>query len=311
MAVDTIARALALKAEEENTPPDLSNYVQFTDLASYDKAGVIKTEGYCAELDFAGRIRAQTISYETYQSTGNSDFIGKGTLENVLSARNYAVTNANNNFSAPQTITGNLTINGDIIQNGETYITHAEQLYTKNAMIYTREGAESGLTTGEYTGLQAIKYDGINDGQLVFDNTGTARVGDIGDTKPLTTRAEANNMTNGEICIWNSSTESIETGNFANMVRSVTPVTSTSVANPLVSQTEYYLGSQTTLSLTLPTGVRGDYIYVNFISGATATTLTITNSNIVGNVPTIEANKTYELLFNFDGTNWVCQWLSY
>lgn len=311
MAVDTIARALALKAEEGNTPPDLSNYVQFTDLASGTKTGVIKGNVSGFNILADGTPQANIYIYENYQSAANGIFIGKGTLENVLSARNYAVTNANNNFSAPQTITGNLTINGDIIQNGETYITHAEQLYTKNAMIYTREGAESGLTTGEYTGLQAIKYDGINDGQLVFDNTGTARVGDIGDTKPLTTRAEANNMTNGEICIWNSSTESIETGNFVNMVRSVTPVTSTSVANPLVSQTEYYLGSQTTLSLTLPTGVRGDYIYVNFISGKTATALTITNSNIVGNVPTIEANKTYELLFNFDGTNWVCQWLSY
>ena len=57
---------------------------------------------------------------EQYLGSSDNIFISKGTLENVLSARNYAVTNANNNFGAPQIITGNLTINGDIIQNGET-----------------------------------------------------------------------------------------------------------------------------------------------------------------------------------------------
>lgn len=223
----------------------------------------------------------------------------------------YARVNVNNNFSASQTINGDLAINGDIFQNGEAYETHAEQVYSKNDLIYTRDGATTGLVAGEYTGFQAIKYDGVNDGQLVFDNTGTARVGDVGDTKPLTTRDEAENMTDGEICLWNASSEGIITGNFVNMVRSVSPATKNTIDNPLVPRTEYYLGSQTDISLTLPTGVTGDFIYVNFLSGETPTNLTITNSNVVGNTPVPIANQNYELLFNYDGVNWICQWLSY
>lgn len=99
-------------------------------------------------------------------------------------------------------VDGTLTVNGDIIQNGSAYETHAEKLYTKKDIIITRDGAVSGLSTGEYTGIQAKKYDGTNDGQLVFDKDGEARVGDVGDTQPLLTRDEVANMTNGSLLKW-------------------------------------------------------------------------------------------------------------
>lgn len=99
-------------------------------------------------------------------------------------------------------VDGTLTVNGDIIQNGSAYETHAEKLYTKKDIIITRDGAVSGLSTGEYTGIQAKKYDGTNDGQLVFDKDGEARVGDVGDTEPLLTRDEIANMTNGSLLKW-------------------------------------------------------------------------------------------------------------
>ena len=99
-------------------------------------------------------------------------------------------------------VDGTLQVNGDIIQNGSAYETHAEKLYTKKDIIITRDGAVSGLSTGEHTGIQAKKYDGTNDGQLVFDNTGEARVGDVGDTEPLLTRDEIANMTDGSLLKW-------------------------------------------------------------------------------------------------------------
>lgn len=102
------------------------------------------------------------------------------------------------------TIDGTLQVNGDIIQNGSAYETHAEKVYTKDDLIITRDGAVSALSQGDFTGIQATKYDGTHDGQLVFDNTGEARVGDVGDTEPLMTRDELSNMTDARPLVWDA-----------------------------------------------------------------------------------------------------------
>ncbi|MEI6899974.1 MAG: hypothetical protein WCL00_08850, partial [Bacteroidota bacterium] len=52
------------------------------------------------------------------------------------------------------------------------------------------------------------KYDGANDGLLVFDSGGTARVGDIGSEQPLTTRIET--PTNNYIAYWDSGNTRID-----------------------------------------------------------------------------------------------------
>jgi Sec-independent protein translocase protein TatA len=115
---------------------------------------------------------------------------------------NFAKTNQNNNFSTSQTVNGTLTINGDIVQNGASYETHAEQIYTQKDEIITRDGAVGGLNKGELTGIRAKKYDGENDGQLGFDANGEARVGDENDTQPLLTRDEIVNLKEGQVLVW-------------------------------------------------------------------------------------------------------------
>lgn len=117
-------------------------------------------------------------------------------------------------------VDGTLTVNGDIIQNGSAYETHAEKLYTKKDIIITRDGAVSGLSTGEYTGIQAKKYDGTNDGQLVFDKDGEARVGDVGDTEPLLTRDEIANMTDGCLLKWDGTNKKAVCAQSANIIPS-------------------------------------------------------------------------------------------
>ena len=97
---------------------------------------------------------------------------------------------------------GNITIEGDITQNGSAYETHAEKVYTTNDYIITRDGATGALASGDYSGFQVKKYDGINDGRLVIDNTGTARVGDVGGEQPLLTRDETGSMTDGALLKW-------------------------------------------------------------------------------------------------------------
>ena len=101
-------------------------------------------------------------------------------------------------------IDGTLTVNGDIIQNGAAYETHAEKVYTTNDYIVMRDGAVGGLAVGDYAGFQVEKYDGTNDGRLVIDRDGVARVGDVGDEQPLLTREESANLNNGALLKWDS-----------------------------------------------------------------------------------------------------------
>ena len=101
-------------------------------------------------------------------------------------------------------ITGDITIQGDITQNGSAYETHAEQVFTTKDYITMREGATGALSPGDYSGLEIVKYDGTNNGRLVVDASGTARVGDVGDEEPLLTRDESADMTDGALLRWNA-----------------------------------------------------------------------------------------------------------
>lgn len=98
---------------------------------------------------------------------------------------------------------GVLHIDGDIVQSGSTYETHAEQLYTTQDLIYLRDGATTGLGVGEYAGIVATLYDGVLNGRLIFDNTGTAYVGDQGNEQPIATRVSTP-ITDGYFAYWES-----------------------------------------------------------------------------------------------------------
>lgn len=122
----------------------------------------------------------------------------------------YAKLKANQTFTGSQTIVGNLTIEGNITQNGENYITQAEKVETEDDYIVMRKGATGGLGSG-YSGFEIKNYNGNNeDVRLVVDSEGTARVGDIGDEQPLLTREETEDLTDGEVFVWNATTNRAE-----------------------------------------------------------------------------------------------------
>ena len=143
-----------------------------------------------------------TLENNLKESKDYADSIKPTKTSQLINDSNFATINENNNFSVGQTINGTLTVNGNIVQNGTAYETHAEKVYTKNDEIITREGASGGLGEGEYTGIQAQKYDGTNNGRLGFNAAGEARVGDIGDEQPLLTRDEVANLQTGQVLTW-------------------------------------------------------------------------------------------------------------
>ena len=118
-------------------------------------------------------------------------------------------------MSGSLNINGNLNITGNIIVTGSTYETHANKIFTSGDTIILRDGAISGLASGSYVGLIAKKYDGTNDGGLVFDNAGVARVGDIdmyhwtGTTQAIATREDS--PINGGFAYWDNSTQKFNT----------------------------------------------------------------------------------------------------
>ncbi len=106
---------------------------------------------------------------------------------------------------------GDLHVKNNLYVSGSTFNTNTETINVNANYIYLRDGATTGLINGEYTGLEAIKYDGINNGRLVFDNTGTARVGDVGFEQPLATRSESVNMLPNGFIYWDSTSGTLKT----------------------------------------------------------------------------------------------------
>lgn len=87
---------------------------------------------------------------------------------------------------------------------GGVYQVDVQEVLSKNAMMTLRDGAVGALGVGEYTGLRAKLYDGVNDGLLVFDKDGIARVGDEGALVPLLGRDEQANLSDGDVLVWDA-----------------------------------------------------------------------------------------------------------
>lgn len=72
----------------KNEIPDLTNYVTKTDYATSSKGGVIKTYNSRAlGMHSDGGLQTKIVSYSDYANLDNQAFIGKGTLENVITGK--------------------------------------------------------------------------------------------------------------------------------------------------------------------------------------------------------------------------------
>lgn len=129
--------------------------------------------------------------------TGDQVIDGEKTFNDPIVA-NGGVVFANSGIH----VNGTLEVDGDIIQNGSAYETHAEQVFSKNDLIVTREDAIGALAAGTLSGIRVKKYDGVSDLNLGVDSAGIMRVGDLGQEQPLATREEAANMTSGALVKW-------------------------------------------------------------------------------------------------------------
>ena len=83
----------AKKTDIPTKTSDLTNddgFITATNYASTSAGGTIKTNnGYATDITSAGSLKAQTKTYNDYNNADNGTFVGKGTLENVLTGKGY------------------------------------------------------------------------------------------------------------------------------------------------------------------------------------------------------------------------------
>lgn len=95
----------------ETQEVDLTDYVKNTDYATSSTGGVVKS-GSGFLVNSSGAPSASIWSYSTYTSNANSVFIGKGTLENVITGKGLV---SNTDYASSST--------GGVIKTSGTYAT--------------------------------------------------------------------------------------------------------------------------------------------------------------------------------------------
>ena len=110
------------------------------------------------------------------------------------------------------TVTGDMVVGGNFTVQGKTTTVDSENLRVTDKLIEVGKGNTAPLTSP--AGLITPKYDGTNNGGIVYDHTGTAYVGDItldsngnvdannSDLQPIATRNAT--ITNGNLVKWDS-----------------------------------------------------------------------------------------------------------
>lgn len=159
---------------------------------------VTETPNSIVKRDSAGRVKtADAVSDEDATSYGQHKALRTYTDSELLKKLDRT----------GGTITGNLIVSGNLSVSGEASVIESTTLKVADKLIYVAKDNTSALTSP--AGLITPKYDGTNDGGIVYDNSGTAYVGDIkldsngnvdvnnSDLQPIATRDNYSNFTNG------------------------------------------------------------------------------------------------------------------
>lgn len=159
---------------------------------------VTKTPNSIVKRDSAGRVK-------TADAVSDEDAVSYGQHKSL---RDYTDSELLKKFDRTGgTITGDLIVSGNLSVSGETSVIESTTLKVADKLIYVAKDNTTALTSP--AGLITPKYDGTNDGGLVYDNLGTAYVGDIkldskgnvdvnnSDLQPIATRDDYSKFTNG------------------------------------------------------------------------------------------------------------------
>lgn len=109
----------------ETQKVDLTNYVTNTDYATYSKGGVVKVDGAFSTFMTDGKLKCTSKTYEDYQNLSLYAFIGKGTLENVITGKGLV----SNTDYATSTTAGVLKVSNGVVVGGTGYVSCSPRTY--------------------------------------------------------------------------------------------------------------------------------------------------------------------------------------
>lgn len=165
---------------------DLSNdsgFISESDYASSLHGGTIKAGVNSYDINSVGQLYAETQSYADYGTMANTNFIGKGTLENVLSGKGYITNSVNDltNYMLTSDINTALGNKQDTLTvTNNTYTTNGFTLrfikYGRTVQVIAEGGTNTALTGGtDYTVTIDSKYTPLYDlrTNMLFIENGT------------------------------------------------------------------------------------------------------------------------------------------
>ena len=177
-------------------------------VVTYDNTDGLHIHGDC-------RVTLNGTNYDIPMDVEVPQTAGDGLTEDATSDAKGAVLKVDETVvrtnKANQHIQGSVTIGGNLSVSGTMWTVNSDTLKVKDKLIVVADGNTVTLTSP--AGLLAPKYDGTNNGALVFDGTGTAYVGDVvltpngeidvakSDLQPLVTRGT---LADGKLVKWNA-----------------------------------------------------------------------------------------------------------
>lgn len=157
---------VGLVVSAENGKDGTSATVDIVQATGQSTTSVMSQKAVTDELN--KKANTSDIPTKTSQLTNDSDYATKS----------YVDTQDNKKLDkAGGSITGNLTIGGNLIVNGATTSIDSTTLKVSDKLIEVAKDNTAKLTTP--AGIVVPKYDGTNYGALVIDSDGNAQVGDV------------------------------------------------------------------------------------------------------------------------------------
>jgi hypothetical protein len=219
--------------------------------------------------------------FYTVNIAGGSDIEGGFAINRTL--------NLGNNLT-------DVVIDGNLIVHGTNTILNTETVTTNDDILQLRSSATVAMTG--YAGLVATKYDGLNDGALVFDNSGTAWVGDVTinpdgtitdiSMQPMATRDEV--IVAGNLVKWDAAANKlVDQGDYlSNNQITINPGTD------LITGGSFTLNQHTNKTITLGhanitrTNTTGTAVNISADTGGSFSAITGLTSSATGHITAVE-----------------------
>lgn len=199
-----------LKVYTETLNKKVDDYIEVTDAwKEVVDAWRSVTDDRLVELE--GKSHVQNTDTGTTSSTFQVDSTSNGPKLKGKGG-DLELRNAGDTDYAGLTL-GNITIKGNVTQEGDTFISQAETVEINDNLLLINKGEVGAGVTKGIAGIE-IDRGTLSNYQIVFDESDKRfKAGEVGNIWPLALRDEEVNMVDGMFVTWDSATKRLKTTN--------------------------------------------------------------------------------------------------